>query len=59
MMLALAVLHGTDPRMEWMYFVAAILIVLLPVSLFSFIGWRLYRTYAREKRQSPGDHVFP
>lgn len=54
MMLAHLALHGTDARMEWMYFLAAILIVLLPVSVFIYMAWRLFRTYLREKRQAEG-----
>jgi hypothetical protein len=51
-MLALLLLHGTDARMEWMYFLAAILIVVLPVSVFIYMAWRLFKTYLREKRET-------
>jgi hypothetical protein len=51
MMLALALLHGSDPRMELVYFLASVLTVLLPCSVFIYMGYRLYRTYRAEKQQ--------
>jgi hypothetical protein len=51
MMLSLMLLHGTDPRMELIYFLASVLTVLLPVSLFIYMAYRLFRTFLREKRE--------
>jgi hypothetical protein len=48
----LLLLHGDDPRMELIYFFASVLTVLLPVSIFSYIGYRLYRAYRVEKQQA-------
>jgi len=50
MMLSLMLLHGSDPRMELIYFLASVLTVLLPVSVFIYMGYRLFRTFLREKR---------
>lgn len=51
MMLSLMLLHGSDPRMELIYFLASVLTVLLPVSIFIYMGYRLFRTFLREKRE--------
>jgi hypothetical protein len=51
MMLSLMLLHGTDPRMELIYFLASVLTVLLPVSIFIYMAYRLFRTFLREKRE--------
>ncbi len=52
MTLALAlslVLHGSDSRMELAYFWSAILIVLLPVGVFTTIAVLLWRGYRRRE----------
>jgi lipopolysaccharide export LptBFGC system permease protein LptF len=45
----LALLHGGDDRMEAVYFWSAILIVLLPVSLFVTLGVWLWKKYRKER----------
>ncbi len=46
----LSLVHGGDERMEWLYFWASILTILLPVSIFSTMAWLLTRQYFRERR---------
>jgi len=49
----LVLLHGTDdPRMELIYFLASVLTVALPVGIFCYMGYRLFKTYLREKREA-------
>ncbi len=51
MMLALlSLVHGGDERMELLYFIASILIILLPVSVFITMAWLVARQYFRDKR---------
>jgi hypothetical protein len=57
MMLSLTLLHGSDPRMELVYFLASVLTVLLPCSIFIYMAYRLYRTYLREKRETSRNSV--
>ena len=59
---ALSLLHGGDERMEWLYFWASILIIVLPISIFTTMAWLLARQYFRERRAAaqkattgPGD----
>lgn len=47
---ALSLVHGTDERMELVYFLASILTILLPVSIFITMAWLLTRQYFRERR---------
>lgn len=46
----LSLVHGGDERMEWLYFWASILTILLPVSIFSTMAWLVTRQYFRERR---------
>lgn len=46
---ALSLVHG-DERMEWLYFWASILTILLPVTIFITMAWLLVRQYFRERR---------
>jgi hypothetical protein len=51
MMLAgLVLLHGSDARMEWVYFLASILTILLPTAIFGTLTYLLVRAYWRERR---------
>ena len=47
---ALTLLHGGDERMELLYFIASILIIVLPVTVFITIAWLLTRQYFRDRR---------
>ena len=47
---ALSLVHGGDERMEWLYFWASIIIIVLPVSTFITIAWLLTRQYFRDRR---------
>ena len=47
---ALSLVHGSDERMELVYFLASILTILLPVSIFITMAWLLTRQYFRERR---------
>jgi uncharacterized paraquat-inducible protein A len=47
---ALSLAHGGDERMELVYFLASILTILLPVTIFIGMAWLLTRQYFREKR---------
>ena len=47
---ALSMVHGSDDRMELVYFLASILTILLPVSIFITMAWLLTRQYFRERR---------
>ena len=49
-MLSMMLLHGTDARMELIYFLASVLTILLPCSIFIYMAYRLFRTFLREKR---------
>lgn len=51
---AALVLHGSDSRMELAYFWSAILIVLLPVGVFSTIAVLLWRGYRRRREADGG-----
>jgi hypothetical protein len=46
----LSLVHGGDERMEWLYFWASILTILLPVTIFGTMTWLLTRQYFRERR---------
>jgi hypothetical protein len=48
----LVLLHGGDDRMDLIYFWSAILIVLLPISIFVTIGYKLWTGYRKERTQS-------
>jgi hypothetical protein len=48
----LVLLHGGDDRMDLIYFWSAILIVLLPISIFVTIGYKLWKGYRKERKQS-------
>jgi hypothetical protein len=48
----LALLHGGGDRMDLIYFWSAILIVLLPITIFVTIGYLLWRGYRKERKQS-------
>ena len=47
---ALSMVHGGDERMELLYFLASILIIVLPVSVFTTMAWLLTRQYFRDRR---------
>lgn len=47
---ALSLLHGGDERMEWLYFWASIIIIVLPVTVFITMAWLLTRQYFRDRR---------
>jgi F0F1-type ATP synthase assembly protein I len=46
---ALSLVHG-DERMELLYFIASILIIVLPVTVFITMAWLIARQYFRERR---------
>lgn len=48
----LVLLHGGDDRMDLIYFWSAILIVLLPITIFVTIGYKLWQGYRKERKQS-------
>ena len=48
----LILLHGGDDRMDLIYFWSAILIVLLPISIFVTIGYKLWQGYRKERKQN-------
>jgi hypothetical protein len=48
----LLLVHGDDPRMEFVYFVASVLLALTPVVVFGTIGVWVVRKYLRERKQS-------
>ena len=48
----LLLVHGDDPRMEFVYFVASVLLALTPVVVFGTIGVWVARKYLRERKQS-------
>jgi len=48
----LALLHGGDDRMDLIYFWSALLIVLLPITIFVTIGYLLWKGYRKERKQS-------
>ena len=52
---ALTLVHGGDERMELLYFLASILIILLPVGVFMTMGWFLVRQYLRERRAAAAE----
>lgn len=48
---ALSLVHG-DERMELLYFIASLMIIALPVTVFIGIAWWLARKYFRERREA-------
>jgi len=48
----LAILHGDDPRMDLLYFWAAVLLALTPVLIFGGIGVWVARMIWKERRKS-------
>ena len=48
----LVLLHGGDDRMDLIYFWSAILIVLLPITVFVTIAYKLWKGYRKERKQS-------
>ena len=50
MLAALLLLHGGDSRMDLAYFWSAILIVLLPVTVFITMAVLLVKAYRRRER---------
>jgi len=48
----LVLMHGGDDRMDLIYFWSAILIVLLPISVFVTIAYKLWKGYRKERKQS-------
>jgi len=47
----LVILHGDDPRMDLLYFWAAVLLALTPMIIFGGIGVWLARKMWRERRE--------
>ena len=47
----LVILHGDDPRMDLLYFWAAVLLALTPMIIFGGIGVWLARKIWRERRE--------
>lgn len=52
---ALSLVHGGDERMELLYFLASILIILLPVGVFVTMAWLLGRQYLRDRRAAAAE----
>ena len=48
----LALLHGDDPKMDLLYFWAAVLLALTPVIIFGGLGVWVARKIWRERRQA-------
>ena len=55
MLAALSLVHGGDERMELLYFLASILIILLPIGIFITMTWLLARQYIRERRAAAAE----
>ena len=49
---ALLVVHGDDPGMELLYFLAAVLLALTPVLIFGTIGGLVLRKIWKERREA-------
>jgi len=49
---ALLLVHGDDPAMEVVYFVASVMLALTPVIVLGTIGVWAVRKYWRERKQS-------
>ena len=47
---ALSLVHGNDERMDLLYFLASLLIIVLPVTVFITMAWLLTRQYFRDRR---------
>jgi hypothetical protein len=47
----LVLLHGSDDRMDLIYFWSSILIVLLPIAIFATIGFLLVKAYRKRERK--------
>ena len=50
MTLAILLLHGDDPKMEFVYFVASVLLAVTPVAIFGTIGYLVWRGILRERK---------
>lgn len=51
---ALSLVHG-DERMELLYFIASLMIIALPVTVFIGMAWWLARKYFRERRAAAAE----
>lgn len=47
---ALSLVHGGDERMDLMYFLASLIIIVLPVTVFVTMTWLIARQYFRDRR---------
>lgn len=48
----LLLLHGDDPRMQFVYFIASVLLALTPVIVLGTIAVWVVRKYWRERKHS-------
>lgn len=53
----LAVLHGDDPKMDLLYFWAAVLLALTPVIIFGGLGVWVARKIWKERREREEGHA--
>ena len=53
-LMALALLHGGDDRMDFIYFLSAVFMVLLPLTIFSVLTYLLVKAYRRRERGAGG-----
>lgn len=49
-LMALALLHGGDDRIDLIYFWSSILIVLLPLTIFTVMAYLLVKAYRSRER---------
>lgn len=47
-------LQNDMPQLDRVYFWSSLVIVILPVGVFAFISWRLWRAYRRRREPDGG-----
>jgi hypothetical protein len=49
-LMALVLLHGGDDRMDFIYFLSAVFMVLLPLTIFTVLTYWLVKAYRNRER---------
>jgi hypothetical protein len=53
----LLLLHGDDSGMGLVYVLASVVALMLPVGVFGYIGYRLFRAYRKETQAESSPHL--
>jgi hypothetical protein len=55
-LIVLALLHGGEDRMDFIYFLSAVFMVLLPLTIFSTLTWLMVKAYRKRERSQHFPH---